>query len=102
MDYILQKVVGSQKMSMLDYFSSYNHIMVHLDDQEKTSFRRLWGMFMYAKIPFGIMNVGENFQRAMDIEFSKEKYKFNVIYLDSIMMFSNSNEQHLQDLKKVF
>jgi hypothetical protein len=32
MDHILQKVVGSQKMSMLDGFSGYNPIMVHPDD----------------------------------------------------------------------
>ena len=38
MDHILQKVVGSQKMSILDVFSGYNHIMVHLDDQENMTF----------------------------------------------------------------
>jgi hypothetical protein len=52
MDYILQKVVGSQKMSMLDGFLGYNHIMVHLDDKEKTNFTTPWGMFMYSKMPF--------------------------------------------------
>ena len=34
MDHILQKVVGSQRMSMLDGFSGYNQISVHPDDQE--------------------------------------------------------------------
>jgi len=38
MDHILQKVVGSQKMSMLDGFSGYNQIVVHPDDQEKMTF----------------------------------------------------------------
>jgi hypothetical protein len=50
--------------------------MVHLDDQEKTTFMTLWGMFMYAKMPFGLMNVGETFLRAMDIAFAEEKDKF--------------------------
>ena len=36
MEYILQKVVGSQKMSMLDGFLGYNQNMVHPDDREKT------------------------------------------------------------------
>jgi hypothetical protein len=102
MDYILQKVVGSQKMSMLDGFSGYNQIMVHRDDQEKTTFTTPWGMFMYAKMPFGLMNAGETFQRAMDISFSEEKDKFIMIYLDDIMVFSDSDEQHLEHLKKVF
>jgi hypothetical protein len=57
MDYILQKVVGSQNMSMLDGFLGYNQIMVHLDDREKMTFMTPWGTFMYAKMPFGLMNV---------------------------------------------
>jgi hypothetical protein len=73
MDYILQKVVGSQKMSMLDGFSGYNQIMVHPDDQEKTTFTTPWGTFMYAKMPFGLMNAGATFQRAMDIAFLMRK-----------------------------
>ena len=40
---------------------------------------------MYAKMPFGLMNVGETFQRAMCISFSDEKDKFIVIYLDDIV-----------------
>jgi hypothetical protein len=62
-------VVGSQKISMLDGFFGYNQIMVHPDYQEKVAFTTPWGTFMYAKIPFGLMNAGENFQRAMDIDF---------------------------------
>jgi hypothetical protein len=61
MDYILQKVVGSQKMSMLDGFLGYNQIMVHLDDREKMNFTTPWGTFMYAKMSFGLMNVGATF-----------------------------------------
>jgi hypothetical protein len=61
MDYILQKVVGSQKMSMLDGFLGYNQIMVHPDDREKTAFTTPWGTFMYAKMPFGLMNIGSTF-----------------------------------------
>ena len=57
---------------------------------------------MYAKMPFGLMNVGATFQRAMDIAFSKEKDKYVVIYLDDITIFSQSNLDHLQHLKKVF
>ena len=53
MDYILHKVVGSQRMSMLDGFSGYNQILVHPEDQEKTTFTTPWGTFMYSKMPFG-------------------------------------------------
>ena len=69
MYHILQKVIGSQRLSMLDGFPSYNKVLVHLDDQEKISFTTPWGTFMYAKIPFGLINIGVTFQRAMDITF---------------------------------
>ena len=48
------------------------------------------------------MNVGATFQRAMDIAFVGEKDKFVLIYLDDIMVYSNSHQNHLQRLKKVF
>ena len=79
MDHILQKVVGSQRMSMLDGFSGYNQIQVHADDQEKTTFTTRWRTFMYAKMPFGLMNAGATFHRVMDIDFSDERDKFVVI-----------------------
>ena len=55
---------------------------------------------MYAKIPFGLMNVGATFQRAMDIVFVGDK--FVVIYLDDITIFSKSDEEHLDHLKRNF
>jgi hypothetical protein len=70
------------------------------NDKEKTAFTTPWGTFMYEKIPFGLMNAGATFQRAMDIAFVGEKDKFVLIYLDDITIFSSSHELHLQTLKK--
>ena len=61
MDHILYKVVGYHRMSMMDGFSRYNQILVHLDDQEKTTFTTPWGTFMYSKMPFGMINVVATF-----------------------------------------
>ena len=65
MDHILQKVVGSNRISLLDGFLGYNQVLVHLDDQEKTTFTTPWGTFMYVKMPFELMNTVDTFQRAM-------------------------------------
>ena len=92
MDHILQRVVGSKRISLLDGFSGYNKILVHPDDQLKTTFTTPWGTFMYLKMPFGLMNVGATFQRAMDIAFSKEIGYFIVIYLDDITVYSQIYE----------
>jgi hypothetical protein len=76
--------------------------MVHSNDREKMNFTTPWGMFMYAKMSFDLMNAGAFFQREMDIVFVYEKDKFIVIYLDDIKVYSASDKQHLEHLKKVF
>ena len=72
------------------------------EDQEKTAFTTLWGTFMYAEMPFGLMNVGATFQRAMDITFAEEKEKFVVIYMDDITVYSKWAKDHIRHLEKVF
>ena len=57
---------------------------------------------MYAKMSFGLMNAGETFQRAMDIAFVGEREKFLVIHLDDITMFSQSDKEHYDHLKRFF
>jgi hypothetical protein len=95
MDHILQSVVISSRISLLDGFSGYNQVLVHPDDQEKTTFTTPWGTFMYVKMPLGLMNIGATFQRAMDITFVEELDKFIVIYLDNVTVFSQSDDEHL-------
>ena len=47
---------------------------------------------MYVKMPFGLMNVGVTFQRAMDIDFSEDIGYFIIIYLDNINVFSKTDK----------
>jgi hypothetical protein len=58
---------------MIDGFSGYNQIFVPPEDKEKTNFNIPWGTFMYAKMPFELMNAGVTFQRSMDISFIGRK-----------------------------
>jgi ribonuclease HI len=102
MDHVLEKVVGATRMSMIDGFSGSNQIAVCESDKEKTAFTTPWGTFMYDKMPFGLMNAGATFQRAMDIAFVGERDKFVVIYLDDLTVFSKSDEDHIIHLKQTF
>eukprot|EP00253_Pinus_taeda_P006696 PITA_06696 len=102
MDHILQRVVGSSRISLLDGFSGFNQILVHPDDQDKTAFTTPWGTFKYVKMPFRLKNAGATFQRAMDIAFVKEIHDFLVIYLDDLTPFSKSDQEHLKHLRQIF
>lgn len=61
MDHILQRVVGASSMLLFNGYSSYNQILVHEDDRDKTTFTTPWGTFHYAKMPFGLKNASETF-----------------------------------------
>src|ERR1700733_409275 len=102
MEQILQAVEGSELMSFLDGFSRYNQVLVHPNDQLKTTFRTKWGTYAYRKMPFGLINVGATFQRAIDIAFKGLVNKSIVIYLDDITMYSKKRSDHLKDLKQIF
>ena len=75
---------------------------MHTDDREKTTFTTPWGTFMYDKMPFGLMNVGATFQRAMDIAFVGERDKFVDIFLYDITVFSQYDDEHIKHLKQTF
>ena len=57
---------------------------------------------MYAKMSFGLMNVGATFKWDTDIAFTNEKDKILVIYLDDITVLSKSEEEHVAHLLRTF
>ena len=61
MEHILQRVIGASRMSMIDGFSGYKKVSVFHEDREKKTFTISWGTFIYAKMPFGLMNAGATF-----------------------------------------
>ena len=74
--------------SLLDGFSGYNQVLVTSYDQLNTSFRTPWGTFSYKRFPFGSINFGATFQRAMDIAFIGLMQNYVFVYLDDITIYS--------------
>ena len=60
-DYILRKVVGANKISMIDGFLGYNHSVNAYGGPRKNYFTISWGTFMYDKLPFGLINAEATF-----------------------------------------
>jgi hypothetical protein len=61
MDTLLQRVIGSRMISILDGFSYYNQIRVKQEDGKKTTFTTPWGTFEYLRMPFSLSNDGATF-----------------------------------------
>ena len=99
MEQIIHMASGSELFSLLDGFSGYNQVLVAEEDRLKTTFRTKWGTFSYKRIPFGLINAGETFQRDMDIAFCGLIGWSVVVYLDDVMIFSNKREENVFHLK---
>ena len=77
-------------------------MLVAEEDRLKTTFRTKWGTFAYRRIPFGLINAGATFHRAMDITFHDLIGRSVVVYLDNVTIFSKKREEHAFHLKQIF
>ena len=91
METLLQRVIGSGMMAMLDGFSGYKQVLVNKEDQHKTTFTIPWGTYKFLRMPFGLLNAGATFNRAMDFSFKELVGKIIEIYQDELTIFSKED-----------
>lgn len=88
--------------SFMDGFSSYNQIRMAQDDMEKTTFITPWGKLSYKVMPFGLKNIGATYQRAIVTLFHDMIHKEIEAYIDNMIAKSQTEEEHLVNLEKLF
>jgi transposase InsO family protein len=98
---LLDCLSGSQYFSTLDLSQGYHQIPVAEDDIPKTAFATRKGQFEYKRMPFGLTTAPATFQRLMHIVLKNENWEKCLIYLDDILIFGRSVEEHLERLKAV-
>ena len=96
-DTCLDAMATASWFSVFDLRSSYQ-VSVNPADSGKTAFVCPRGMFKFRKMPFGLCNTGATFQRLMDIVMSGLCFQVCLVYLDDIIVFSQTPEQHLDRL----
>lgn len=82
-------------ITTLDIKWGYWHLSVSEGDKNKTTFTSHAGTHRFDQMPFGHMNAPKTFKRALDIILNKYTWKFCIVYLNDIIIFSNDNDQHL-------
>ena len=101
-DTCLDAMSSAAWFSTMDLRQSYHQVPVEPRDRDKTAFICHRGMFRYRMMPFGLCNAGATFQRLMDIVMSGLNLNVCLIYLDDIITFSRTIEEHLERLMRVF
>lgn len=100
-DQLLDTLQGSKYFSSLDLHSGYHQIKIHPDDVSKTAFTTPFGHYEYLVIPFGLSNAPSAFQTVMNNVFRDMLDKFVMIYLDDILIYSRSAEEHMEHIAMV-
>ena len=86
----------------MDAFSGYNQIMMGEEDQEKIAFITSQGLYYYKLMPFELKNVMATYQRLVNCIFSQQIRRNVEVYVDDMLVKSNDEIDHLDDLKETF
>src|SRR3954467_7516283 len=101
-DVLVDNTAQCKVFSFMDGFSGYNQIKMAPEDMEKTTFTTPWGTFCYKVMPFGLKNVGATYQRVMVAIFHDMIHQEIEVYVDDMIAKSNTEEEHLGHLHKLF
>ena len=99
---ILEKLGRCHYFSSIDLANGFHQVEMHPNDVEKTAFSTEQGHFEFKRMPFGLKNAPATFQRLMDNILKGLQEDTCMTYLDDIIVYSVSLEEHLIKLKKVF
>ena len=98
-DDLLDRLQGARVFSSLDLQSGYHQVRIADEDVPKTAFRTHKGLFEFRVLSFGLTNAPAVFQREMNRVLAD--LPFVLVYLDDILVFSKSAEEHAEHLKQV-
>lgn len=98
----LDALTGACWFSSLDLKSGYWQMEIAEEDRHKTAFTTPLGFYEFNRMPFGLTNAPASFQRLMEGCMSDLNLKICFVYLDDIVVFSSTFEEHLERLGAVF
>jgi len=98
----LASLINKAWFSSLDLAAGYHQIPMDPVDKLKTAFITDSGLYEYNVLPFGLCNAPATFQRFMDIVLAGLKWKILLVYIDDILVFSETFEEHIAHLQTVF
>jgi hypothetical protein len=95
---LFDQLVGAQVFSKIDLRSDYHQIKIRDEDIPKTAFSTRYRLYEYLVMSFGLINAPAHFMYLMNFVFMPELDKFVVVFIDDILVYSKSTEDHEEHL----
>jgi hypothetical protein len=100
-DIMFDQLARAQVFSKIDLHSGYHQIKIRAEDIPKTAFTTRYGLFEYLVMSFGLMNASAHFKYLMNSVFMPELDKFVTVFIDDILIYSRSMEEHEEHIRIV-